>query len=111
MFTKYLVVMGLGLAVIATSGCTSPVDEEQIQVNAASDPLQEPRSVLERYAQGQPLGSEATSFSYMVQEVRKTDPQKADVLEQGFRAIEQAPPASRPAKAKEVLNQLGSAAT
>jgi hypothetical protein len=103
--------MGLGLAVVATTGCTSPVDEEQIQVNAASDPLAQPRSILQSYAQGQPLGSEATSFEYLVEQVRKTDPQKADVLQQGFQEIEKTPPASRPAKAKEVLNKLGSSAT
>jgi hypothetical protein len=111
MLPRFLVLMGLGLAAVATAGCTSPVEEEQIQVNAASDPLAQPRSILENYAQGQPLGSEATSFGYLVQEVRKTDPQKADVLEQGFREIEQAAPASRAAKAKEVLNKLGSSAT
>jgi hypothetical protein len=110
MFRKYLVLLGLGLTVVA-SGCTSPVDEEQIQVNAASDPLAQPRSVLTRYAEGQPLGSEVTSFPFMVQELRKTDPQKADLLEKGFQELEQASPATRAAKAQDLLNKLQSSAT
>ncbi|MBW3599622.1 MAG: hypothetical protein KY475_20410 [Planctomycetes bacterium] len=42
------------------------------------------RAVLQRYAEGQPRGSEVTSFPYMVEQVRASDPARADILEQGL---------------------------
>jgi hypothetical protein len=82
------------------------VPEQDIEVKASNDPLHQPRQILERYAEGQPLGSEVTGFPAMVAEVRKTDPQRADVLEKGLEEIQKATPAERPAKAKELLEKL-----
>lgn len=78
--------LGLVLAFGAV-GCGSTVQEKQIEVKVTSDPLLMPRSILQRYAEGQPLGSETTSFPKMVEDVKAVDPAKADILEKGLVAM------------------------
>jgi hypothetical protein len=85
-------------------GCGAPKGTE-IQVNPANDPLDQPRAVLKRYAAGEPMGSEATSFEYMVNEVRKQDTKRADILEKGLKEIQDNPKQAK-AKAKALLDQL-----
>ncbi len=80
--------------------------EETIEVKTSNDPLTAPRDMLKRYAAGQPLGSEVTGFPFMVEQVRKVDPARADVLEQGLEELQKAPPSARRAKAKEVLAKI-----
>jgi hypothetical protein len=92
--------------VLTISGCGGAVREQRIEIRAANDPLFEPRSILARYADGQPLGSEVESFPAMVQHVRSVDPQRADLLEQGLQELLQAAPGARAAKAKQLLEQL-----
>lgn len=92
------------LFAILPLGCTSGVKEEKIEVKQA-DGLQQARTLLKRYADGQPMTSEATSFPYLVNEVRKTDPAKADVLEKGLEDLKKNP-ANLRAKAKELLGKL-----
>jgi hypothetical protein len=96
---------GLALVVI-TVGCGGPVKEEQIEVKPSNDPLFQARAVLQRYADGQPLTSEVTSFPNMVEEVRKVDSTRADVLEKGLAEIQKTPPGARAGKAKELLRKL-----
>jgi len=98
-------VIGLAL-LLGAMGCGSAVKEEQIEIKTANDPLFQPRSILQRYADGQALGSEVTSFPKMVEDVRATDPARADVLEKGLQELQQADPSARPAKAKTLLEQL-----
>lgn len=99
----FLIALLLAAAVI---GCGSPVKEEQIELKAANDPLSLPKSVLQRYAEGQPMGSEATSFPKMVEDVRKADPAKADILEKGLQELQQAAPDARAGLAKSLLEKL-----
>ena len=51
------------------------------------------------------MGSEAMTFDEIVEDVRKTDPQKATILEKGFADLKRSP-ANRSAKARELLKQL-----
>jgi len=88
-------------------GCQpTGVAPKQIVVKASNDPLHEPRQILQRYAQGQPLASEVSSFPAMVENVRKSDPARADLLQQGLEEIQKAGGAARVAKAKELLDKL-----
>ncbi len=107
---RHLGCLIIGL-VVALLGCGSSVKQERIEIKApsASNPLAEATSLLERYAGGQPLTSEATSFPNLVERVRKEDAAKADILEAGFAELQKATPAARPAKAKEILSKLQSA--
>ena len=82
------------------------VEEREIEVKASNDPLYEPRAILTRYAEGQPLGSEIASFPYHVNQVRETDPERADILEKGIADLQAAPPAKRKEIAKELLTKL-----
>jgi hypothetical protein len=97
--------MGFAIAAV-TAGCGSPVKEEQIEIKESNDPLSMPRTLLQRYAEGQPLSSEVTSFPKMVEDVRAKDPARAEILEKGLKEIQEAPPPARPAKAKELLEKL-----
>jgi hypothetical protein len=91
------------LAVVAL-GCQGGVEEQvyELQENAA---LKEARGILERYAAGQPLGSESAGFEPLVARVREKHPQEADVLQQAFSEIK-AQPASRASIAKKALEKL-----
>ncbi len=97
----------LGAALAATPvGCgpTGRVEQETIEVKANSG-LEQAKQLLANYAKGQPLGSEVTSFPNLVDEVRKADPTRADILEKGFAEL-QKPKANTAAKAKDILKQL-----
>lgn len=88
-----------------TLGC-SPVRIEKIEVKASNDPLHEPRLILERYASGQALGSEVESFPNLVENVRKVDATRADVLDKGLNDLQKASTYARPALAKNLLAKL-----
>jgi len=111
MFRLFSVVVGAMLAVTTfgcgPSGSQKPMD---IKVPAQNDALAQPISLLERYAAGQPMTSEVTSFPAMVEALRKTDSAKADILQAGLDELQKAPPGARPAKAKEILGKLKPAA-
>ncbi len=96
-----------GLALAATvTGCSQPVKEQKIQIKTPTDPLAPAVTILQQYANGQAMGSEATSFAYLVGELRKADPAKADILEKGLDDLQKSPPGSLQAKAKALLDQL-----
>lgn len=88
------------------AGCQRGVPDKQIVVKASNDPLFAPRQILERYAEGPPLASEVTSFPAMVENVRKSDPERAAVLQKGLEEIQKGGRAARVAKAKELLDKL-----
>ena len=67
--------------------------------------LERAKVILNDYAQGAPMGSEAMTFEEIVAEVRKTDPQKATILEKGFADLKRSP-GNLKAKARELLKQL-----
>lgn len=102
-----LLVAGLVAPLLAaSSGCGGGgVKEELIEVKPL-DPMVQVRSTLQNYAKGQPVASEATSFDYMVAEVRKTDAAKADTLKAGLDEIK-ALKGSPAAKAIELMKKLG----
>jgi|GEM_PF-307756 hypothetical protein len=98
----------LVVSVIAAStfvGC-SGVNEERIKVNVSNDPLEQPRSLLKKYADGQSLGSEATMFSSLVEAVKKADPKRGEILEAGFKQLQDAPDEQRSEIAKELLQKI-----
>ena len=97
-------VAGLALAVTAL-GCGGGTVKEQV-IKVPSNPMGEATSILERYASGQPMSSEAASFPKLVEDLRKADPAKAQVLETGLAELQKVAPQARPAKAKELLKKL-----
>ena len=96
-----------GCLMVVLLGCGSGgVQEQRIEVKTANDPLFMPRSILQRYSEGQALGSEVSNFPNMVENVRKTDKARADLLEAGLKEIQDAPAAKRKVLAKELLAKL-----
>jgi len=91
------------MALLWLCGCsggkvvTAPVKEQS--------GLEQAKVILNDYAKGNPMGSEATMFDEIVEQVRKSDPQKATILEKGFADLKKSP-GNRSAKAKELLKQL-----
>ena len=66
--------------------------------------IEKAKQLLQAYAGGQPVGSEAESYLTIVEEVRKTDPDKADLLAEGFEKLKAG---SSPKKtAEDLLKQL-----
>jgi hypothetical protein len=103
--------LSVGLAIAATMlGCGSSTKQEQIEIKVTNDPLTRATTLLQRYANGQPLSSEVTSFPGMVEQLAKVDQAKADILKAGLAEIQAAAPGARAAKAKEILTKLQPAA-
>lgn len=103
--TRLVGIMIVGWALtLCVGGCDSKV--ENITVKASNDPLHEPRSILKRYAAGQAPGSEVSTYSHLVANVRKVDATRADVLEKGLQQIQKASPSERQALAKALLKKL-----
>ncbi|MDZ7615722.1 MAG: hypothetical protein U1E05_01885 [Patescibacteria group bacterium] len=63
------------------------------------------KQLLESYAAGNPVGSEAESYGEIVAGVREEDAAKADMLEAGLKEIS-ANPAMAFRKSKELLGKL-----
>jgi hypothetical protein len=96
--------LGVGIvcvALLAPCGCGK---EPPVEVQPQSG-LERAKVILNDYASGAPLGSEAMTFEEIVAEVRQTDPQKATILEKGFADIERSPQ-NRSNKARALLKQL-----
>jgi hypothetical protein len=86
-------------------GCgQQAVQEKTYQVKMPTG-LEQAKQLLQRYADGASLGSEFTSFPQIIEEVKKTDPQKAQILEQGVAELEHAGPGLAD-KAKTLLEKL-----
>src|SRR5690606_39471436 len=93
------------LVAVVAAGCnTGAVQEEDIAVPQQSG-IEQAKQILQNYANGAPITSEAASFPNIVEQVRQEDPAKADLLEKGFADL-QANPEGRVAKAKELLEKL-----
>jgi hypothetical protein len=102
---RFAALLGAALA-LAPVGCgpVGKVEQQDIEVKPNSG-LEQAKALLGNYAKGQPLGSEVTSFPNIVEEVRKADPTRADILEKGFAEL-QKPKVNVAAKAKDLLKQL-----
>ncbi len=104
------VVAGL-IGIVLLSGCGSGTPKEEvIHIKPAGDPVAPACAVLQRYADGQPLASEVTSFPGLVEDLRKADPAKAEILEKGLADIQKLSPGACAAKARELLTKLPAAA-
>jgi hypothetical protein len=90
------------MALVGLSGCGG--GKGPVEVKAQSG-LERAKVILNDYAQGGPFGSEAMMFEEIVEEVGKTDPQKATILKNGFADLKRSP-GNRSAKARELLRKL-----
>src|SRR4051794_25785906 len=97
--------LGVGIvfmALLAPCGCRSNSPPVNVQPQSG---LERAKGILNDYASGVPLGSEAATFEEIVAEVRKTDPQKATILEKGFADLKRSGQ-NLSGKARALLKQL-----
>ncbi|MCI0360683.1 MAG: hypothetical protein L0211_19575 [Planctomycetaceae bacterium] len=69
------------------------------------DALVEAKTVLQRYADGSPVTSEAEGFANLAQRVKEKDPAKGEILDKGLAEIKANPNIAK-AKAAELLKKL-----
>jgi len=95
----------VALGLVTGAGCTPRAEgEREIEVKEV-DQLAEARTILQRYANGQPMSSEAMSFPKLVEDVKAKDAKKGEILEKGLDELQKAPASARQAKAKELLKK------
>ena len=95
----------VGIVFVALLGlCGCGKDPPPVEVKPQSG-LERAKVILNDYAQGVPMGSEAMTFAEIVEEVRKTDPQKATIVEKGFADLKRSKD-NRSVKARELLKKL-----
>ena len=104
MVGAWLRVVIIVMAHLGLWGCGGGGTGTQGEVKPQSG-LERAKVILNDYAQGVPMGSEAETFQEIVEEVRQTDPQKAAILEKGFADLKRSP-GNLKAKARELLKQL-----
>lgn len=105
---KLTAAFGLLAALPMFTGCgpderVKPVD---VEVKNPQTPLDQALTFLDRYAKGQPMGSEASQFDDIVTKVRATDPKKADALAAGFNEMKTAGPAQLKTKAAALIRAV-----
>ena len=100
--------LGVGIVfvalIVAFLGLCGSGKDARVEVQPQSG-LERAKVILNDYAKGVPMGSEAMAFDEIVADVRKTDPQKATILEKGFADLKRSPD-NRSAKARELLKKL-----
>lgn len=102
---KHIHISACLFAALATfTGCG--VQEQTIKV-AQPDAMNQVKSTLQNYVNGQPLTSEVTSYDYMVNEVRKASPEKAEILKAGLDDLKTASGAALKSKARALMGKLG----
>ena len=97
-----LVCMLAGVVLGCGPATSTPVKTYKVKMPTG---LEHAKQLLENYANGRPLASEAVTFPQIVEQVKKTDPQKAKILEEGFADLRKSPQDVR-AKAQALLKQL-----
>lgn len=86
-------------------GCdsgTPKVKEYQVEMPTG---LERAKLLLKQYAEGGQLGSEVTSYEEIVEQAREEDPQKAEILAEGFEEIRNSQ-GRHGAIARELLEKL-----
>lgn len=94
----------VGIVLVALVGLCGCGKEAPVAVQPQSG-VERAKGILNDYANGVPMGSEQMTFEEIVAEVRKTDPQKATILEKGFADLKRSPQ-NRSGIARTLLKQL-----
>ena len=94
----------VGIIFVALIGLCSCGKNARVEIQPQSG-LERAKVILNDYANGVPMGSEGATYEEIVAEVRKTDPQKATILEKGFADLQRSPQ-NLSGKARALLKQL-----
>ena len=100
----FMASLAIGVAA-GTAGCSQQtIKPTKIEIKV--DPMVQVTNTLQGYAKGQTLGSEVTSYDFMVSSVKAVSPEKGAILEKGLAEIKK-PGADVKGKAKALLSELG----
>ncbi|MBA2116473.1 hypothetical protein [Bremerella alba] len=99
------IVVAASLLTLPLVGCSQSSQKQRIIPLKASASLNNARSILENYAKGAPVTSEADSFDTVVAGVRKENPKVADILAEAFQKIRENP-GNRARIAKDTLKEM-----
>ena len=102
MVRAWLRVGTIVMALFGLWGCGGGKGPPEVQPQSG---LERARVILNDYGKGMRMGSEAMTFDEIVEDVRKTDPQKATILEKGFADLKRSP-GNPSVKARELLKKL-----
>ena len=92
---------------LSFTGCGGGgVREEVIEIRPAVDHLATVKSILQRYARGEPMGSEAATFDSVVAEVEKVNPEQAKIVDEGLKNILTAAPETRAEASAALLKKI-----
>ena len=93
------------LSGVCLAGCNSGTPKVETVQAPEADPIAEAKAILNNYANGMPVTSEAEGFPQLVERVKQKDAAKGEMLDKGLTQIRQNP-SSAQAKAKELLPKL-----
>lgn len=100
-------IVGTILTTAVFLGCQRDLPKEKEYRRTMPQAMDTTKQILQRYVAGASLGSEADRFPQIVEEIKKTDPQRATVLEQGFEELLKIKEGPRlAARAQSLLEQL-----
>lgn len=94
-----------GIFLFSTVGCENKPVEKDIQIEIKGGPLEKAKALVKRYADGQPMSSEASTFPGLVEELKAANPAKGAILEKGLEDL-QKNKGSLKSAAKELLSKL-----
>ncbi len=97
----------LALAILLPlAGCGGQSSQQQRTIEVVEQSgIDQAKDLLQGYADGNPVGSEADGYASVVSAVREEDAAKADILEAGLAEIA-ASPSGAASKAKDLLGKL-----
>ncbi|MCZ2344003.1 MAG: hypothetical protein LC104_19735 [Bacteroidales bacterium] len=105
--TRILPVVCLStFCVVVSLGCGGRGPTQRPIEVKQSTKLDEVKAILGQYATGSPLTSEAEGFDLLIEEVRKTDPAKGNILAKELPALKKLSGTALQSKAKELLKKL-----
>lgn len=81
---QLLVSMTLSVVLLICLGCGPSVEERSYQLKPKPSANEQLIGLLESYRDGQPLGSEVTSMTGMISDLKYTSPAKAEIAQRVF---------------------------
>jgi len=87
-----LILLVAGFLAGCGAGTSTPTKTFKVEMPSG---LNQAKMLLENYAKGKQPASEVSNYPRIVDEVKKTDPQKADLLEKGLADIQKNPKQAR----------------
>jgi len=87
-------------------GCGPETSAERVYRGEPVSALQQAKDLLRHYAGGSPIASEAAMIPALIEDIRKTHPHEADILQKGWADLQKSQAAALKNKAKELLTKL-----